>query len=295
MDPVTAAEVADRNRDVHRRHQGARRAACLGRPGCRPAQTSRCRWPKRPGLPLWRTSMSPPRRGRQRARVTCRRAFRHFPNATPRRHGARPTRWRHGFSITFDRHHAAWLGGHANLLCALLEVMLAHDGKARFDVSVDMLFLGLGRPAFAFNGQPAPCWPTAGIPPEADFIADDPRLLASTGPERLEGRRSYHLELCRGMSRKWWRRPRRGRRPRNGPRCPAKTPRSRHAVKPGTRRTTAIAAAIDECGFDPTWRRSGAAPGRLGSGITSRGVVLERQADPHPWRISPPDMPYARA
>ena len=54
-------------------------------------------------------------------------------NRIPAEAGAR-------FIITFDRGDAAWLRGYANLLSALIDFVLAHDGKASFDISAQVLF-----------------------------------------------------------------------------------------------------------------------------------------------------------
>ena len=60
-----------------------------------------------------------------------------------------------GFIVTFDRADAAWLRGYANLLSALLEFMLAHDGKASFDASAHMLFPEAGLPNAELNQGPS--------------------------------------------------------------------------------------------------------------------------------------------
>ena len=68
--------------------------------------------------------------------------------------GTMPPEAAQGFTVTFDRGDASWLRGYANLLSALLEFMLAHDGKASFDVSAHMLFPGAGLPNAELDPQP---------------------------------------------------------------------------------------------------------------------------------------------
>ena len=57
------------------------------------------------------------------------------------------------FIIVFDRADAAWLRGYVNLLSALIEFMLAHDGKASFDASAHMLFPEAGLPNAVLEHQ----------------------------------------------------------------------------------------------------------------------------------------------
>ena len=68
--------------------------------------------------------------------------------------GSMPPEAAQGFTVTFDRGDASWLRGYANLLGALLEFMLAHDGKASFDVSAHMLFPGASLPNAEFDKLP---------------------------------------------------------------------------------------------------------------------------------------------
>ena len=75
------------------------------------------------------------------------------------------------FIITFDRGDAAWLRGYANLLSALLEFLLAHDGRASFEASAHMLFPHANLPECHSR-------PTAGHLPRI------PRHGASGGPHR---------------------------------------------------------------------------------------------------------------
>ena len=108
------------------------------------------------------------------------------------------------FIITFDRADAAWLRGYSHLLSALIEFMLAHDGRASFEASAHVLFPDAGLPNSILNRQ--------NRSPEAWF---DPAPIADTiaaihlmhwevkEPERLKAVLS-HLESVAALSRESW-------------------------------------------------------------------------------------------
>lgn len=119
-------------------------------------------------------------------------------NSLPKEAGER-------FAITFDRGDAAWLRGYSNLLSALIAFVLAHDGKASFDVSAQMLFPNAGLPFAMLNQQGGGADPYFDIAPASDIIAGihmmhwpltEPRLMASA---------LTHLETTVAMSRESWR------------------------------------------------------------------------------------------
>ncbi|MBL8894315.1 MAG: hypothetical protein JNJ53_06915 [Rhizobiales bacterium] len=109
------------------------------------------------------------------------------------------------FIITFDRADAAWLRGYTNLLSALIEFMLAHDGKASFDVSAHMLFPEAGLPNAALEQQnraPDQYFDMASI---ADVLAAIHLMHWEVRePERMKSALS-HLEIMVAMSRESWR------------------------------------------------------------------------------------------
>ena len=119
--------------------------------------------------------------------------------------GSMPPEAANGFIVSFDRADAAWLRGYANLLSALLEFMLAHDGKASFDVSAHMLFPGAGLPNSELNAPPGAMGEMATIGPAADLIAAVHLMhWQPTEPERLKAALS-HLETVIALSRESWR------------------------------------------------------------------------------------------
>ncbi len=109
------------------------------------------------------------------------------------------------FIITFDRADASWLRGYTHLLSAVIEFMLAHDGKASFDASAHMLFPHAGLPNAILDQQ--------GRPPEQYF---DPAPIADAiaaihlmhwevkEPDRLKASLA-HLEAVAALSRESWR------------------------------------------------------------------------------------------
>ncbi|MFO0993225.1 MAG: hypothetical protein U1E67_14970 [Hyphomicrobiales bacterium] len=109
------------------------------------------------------------------------------------------------FIITFDRADAAWLRGYVNLLSALIEFMLAHDGKASFDASAHMLFPEAGLPNAALEQQhrtPDQYFDMASI---ADVLAAIHLMHWDVRePERMKSALS-HLEIMVAMSRESWR------------------------------------------------------------------------------------------
>lgn len=119
-------------------------------------------------------------------------------NTIPKEAGAQ-------FSIAFDRGDAAWLRGYCNLLSALIDFILAHDGKASFDVSAQLLFPNAGLPFAVLNQQGRASDPYFDIAPASDLLAGihmmhwpvtDPGLMTSA---------LSHLETTVAMSRESWR------------------------------------------------------------------------------------------
>jgi hypothetical protein len=109
------------------------------------------------------------------------------------------------FIITFDRGDASWLRGYSHLLSALIEFMLAHDGKASFDASAHMLFPNAGLPNAALDQQDRIPEDYAEFRPLADAIAAVHLLHWNvTEPERLKAALA-HLETMVAMSRESWR------------------------------------------------------------------------------------------
>ncbi len=109
------------------------------------------------------------------------------------------------FIVTFDRGDAAWLRGYANLLSAILEFMLAHDGKASFDVSAHMLFPNADLPNAELNPKPGASGNMAEIGPAADLVAAVHLMhWQPTEPERMKAALS-HLETVVALSRESWR------------------------------------------------------------------------------------------
>lgn len=117
--------------------------------------------------------------------------------------GTMPAEAAQAFVVSFDRGDAAWLRGYANLLSALLEFVLAHDGKASFDVSAHMLFPGAGLPNAELDALPG----TEGefVPgPAADLIAAIHLMhWQPAEPERLNASLA-HLETVVALSRESW-------------------------------------------------------------------------------------------
>ena len=119
-------------------------------------------------------------------------------NSLPKEAGER-------FSITFDRADAAWLRGYSNLLSAMIEFLLAHDGKASFDVSAQMLFPNAGLPFAVLNQQSRGADPYFDIAPASDLIAAIHMMhWPVTEPPRMASALS-HLETTVAMSRESWR------------------------------------------------------------------------------------------
>jgi hypothetical protein len=119
--------------------------------------------------------------------------------------GSMPPEAANGFIVSLDRADAAWLRGYANLLSALLEFMLAHDGRASFDVSAHMLFPGAGLPNAQLNELPAAQGEIVAGGPVADLIAAIHLMhWQPTEPERLKAALS-HLEMVVALSRESWR------------------------------------------------------------------------------------------
>ena len=119
--------------------------------------------------------------------------------------GAIPDEAAEKFIITFDRADAAWLRGYSHLLSALIEFMLAHDGKASFDASAHMLFPDAGLPNSFLNRQrttPQEEWFNPA--PLADAIAAIHLMHWEVKePERLKAALG-HLESVVALSRESW-------------------------------------------------------------------------------------------
>ncbi|WP_374332513.1 hypothetical protein [Aestuariivirga sp.] len=75
------------------------------------------------------------------------------------------------FAISFDRGDASWLRGYSNLLSALIDFLLAHDGKASFDVSAQMLFPNAGLPLAVLDRQGRTRDQYFDMAPAADILA----------------------------------------------------------------------------------------------------------------------------
>jgi hypothetical protein len=109
------------------------------------------------------------------------------------------------FIITFDRADATWLRGYGHLLSALIEFLLAHDGKASFEASAHMLFPDAGLPNAVLNGQPDIQPGYAELGAAADLIAAVHLMhWPATEPERLKAAHA-HLEQVVALSRENWR------------------------------------------------------------------------------------------
>lgn len=109
------------------------------------------------------------------------------------------------FAISFDRGDASWLRGYCNLLSALIDFLLAHDGKASFDVSAQMLFPNAGLPLAVLDRQGRVSDQYFDPGPAAHMLAaihlmhwpvTDPALMKSA---------LAHLETTVAMSRESWR------------------------------------------------------------------------------------------
>lgn len=119
--------------------------------------------------------------------------------------GSLPPEAAERFTITFDRGDAAWLRGYSHLLSAMLEFMLAHDGKASFDASAHMLFPNAGLPNAILDRMqrtPDPYFDAAAI---SDAVAAIHLMHWEVKePERLMSALS-HLEAVAKLSRESWR------------------------------------------------------------------------------------------
>ncbi len=118
--------------------------------------------------------------------------------------GAVPAETAERFIITFDRADSAWLRGYTHLLSALIEFMLAHDGRASFEASAHMLFPDAGLPNSVLNRQnvkPDEWFNPAHI---ADVIAAIHLMHWEVKePERLKAVLG-HLESVAALSRESW-------------------------------------------------------------------------------------------
>ena len=109
------------------------------------------------------------------------------------------------FIITFDRADASWLRGYSHLLSALIEFLLAHDGRASFDASAHMLFPNAGLPNAVLNAQPGGLPGAQEIGPAADLIAAVHLMhWPVTEPQRMASALA-HLEQVVALSRESWR------------------------------------------------------------------------------------------
>jgi hypothetical protein len=107
--------------------------------------------------------------------------------------------------ITFDRADATWLRGYGHLLSALIEFLLAHDGKASFDVSAHMLFPDAGLPNAVLNRQADNPPGDAEIGAATDLIAAIHLMnWAPAEPDRMKASLT-HLEQVVALSRENWR------------------------------------------------------------------------------------------
>ena len=197
------------------------------------------------------------------------------------------------FIIAFDRGDAAWLRGYVNLLSALIEFVLAHDGKASFDVSAQMLFPNAKLPNEILNRQGRPISPEFDGMTIADFIAAIHMMhWPVTEPKRMNSALGY-LEQMIDLSRESWRY------------ILAETddeaewipsPRQNSGVIPGmpvTQQTvdgwmqflTELDAILKGQKLVPHWR--------LAKGINIRRVFLEPKAfDPILWAQGSAALPY---
>lgn len=207
--------------------------------------------------------------------------------------GGLPPELAERFIITFDRGDAAWLRGYANLLSALIDVMLAHDGKASFDASAQMLFPNAGLPNAVLNAQPGVSPSMQEMGPVADLIAAIHLMhWQVTEPDRLKSAHA-RLEQVVALSRESWRF------------ILAETddeaewipsPRQKNAVIPSvpvTQETvdgwmmflTEFDAILKGTSLVPHWR--------LAKGINIRRVFLEpRPFDPVLWMQGSAALPY---
>lgn len=109
------------------------------------------------------------------------------------------------FVIAFDRGDAAWLRGYCNLLGALIEFLLAHDGKASFDVSAQMLFPNAGLPYAVLDQQNRTPDPFMDFAPATDLLAAIHMMhWPVTEPARMASALA-RLEATVAMSRESWR------------------------------------------------------------------------------------------
>jgi hypothetical protein len=197
------------------------------------------------------------------------------------------------FAISFDRGDASWLRGYCNLLSALLDFVLAHDGKASFDVSAQMLFPNAGLPLAVLDRQGRAKDQYFDMAPAADMLAaihmmhwpvTDPALMKSA---------LAHLETTVAMSRESWRF------------ILAETddeaewipsPRQKNSVVGGVPVTQATVDGwmlfLDE--FDAILQGKKLIPHwRLAKGINFRRVFLEPQPfDPVLWAQGSAALPY---
>lgn len=197
------------------------------------------------------------------------------------------------FIISFDRGDAAWLRGYCNLLSALLEFALAHDGKASFDVSAHMLFPNAGLPNAVLDRQGLPSQENFDPAPIADAVAAIHMMHWEVKePERLKAALA-HLEQVVALSRESW------------GYILAETddeaewipnPKQKNGVMPGmtvTDQTVAgWTATMGE--FDALLKGQKLVPHwRLAKGINIRRVFLEpRPFDPVLWAQGSAALPY---
>ena len=207
-------------------------------------------------------------------------------NRIPAEAGAR-------FIITFDRGDAAWLRGYANLLSALIDFVLAHDGKASFDISAQVLFPNAGLPNEILNRQGRPVDPAFDEATVADMVAAIHMMhWLVTEPKHMASALG-HLEQMVGLSRESWRY------------ILAETddeaewipsPRQKNGVLPGMgvtqQRVDGWLLFLGE--FDAILKGQKLVPHwRLEKGINIRRVFLEPQAfDPVLWAQGSAALPY---
>lgn len=197
------------------------------------------------------------------------------------------------FIIVFDRADAAWLRGYVNLLSALIEFMLAHDGKASFDASAQMLFPDAGLPNAVLEHQHGTPDQYLDFTSIADIVAAIHLMHWDVRePERMTSALS-HLETMVAMSRESWRY------------ILAETddeaewipsPKQKNGVLPGTIVTQQTVdgwtAFLDEFGailagkkLVPHWR--------LDKGINLRRAMLEEKVfDPILWVQGSAALPF---
>lgn len=118
--------------------------------------------------------------------------------------GTIPDEMAERFIITFDRADAAWLRGYTHLLSALIEFMLAHDGRGSFEASAHMLFPDAGLPNAILNKQNRTPDEWFDPAPIADAVAAIHLMHWEVKePERLKAALA-HLESVVSLSRESW-------------------------------------------------------------------------------------------